>query len=214
MLNAYYPVFLDLGGRLATVVGNGREAARKAAELLEHGARVRLVAPVSSHLAGLPTTELELRSRAYRSGDLAGSFVAICEREVPEVEAVWREAHRRQIPLNVIDDPPRCSFIAPAVVRRGHLSVAISTAGRAPALAVRLRQELERRLGPEYARFLDIAGALRRPLAERVPELSRRRELWYRLVDSDVLALLADGDEHRALARVREITGVAPEAAP
>lgn len=211
---SYYPVFLDLTDRLATVVGDGAEAARKATELLEHGARLRLVTAAPGRLAALPTVELELRPRPYRRGDLAGSFLAICEREVGAVEEVWREARDLGIPLNVVDDPERCSFIAPAVARRGDLAVAISTAGRAPALAVRLKEAFERRLGPEYARFLEIAGALRRPLAKRVPELSRRRELWYRLVDSDVLELLASGDEPRALERVREIAGVTLGGAP
>lgn len=214
MTARYYPVFLDLDGRLATVVGDGAEAARKATELLEHGARLRLVTAAPGRLSALPTVELELRPRPYRRGDLAGSFLAICARDVAAVGEVWREACDLGIPLNVVDDPERCSFIAPAVVRRGDLVVAISTAGRAPALAVRLKEAFERRLGPEYARFLEIAGALRRPLAERVPELSRRRELWYRLVDSDVLDLLAEGDEPRAVERMREITGFRPEGTP
>lgn len=210
----YYPAFLDLTDRLATVVGDGDEAVRKATELLEHGARLRLVTVAPGRLAALPTVELELRPRPYRRGDLAGSFLAVCERDVAGVGEIWREARDRGIPLNVVDDPKRCSFIAPAVVRRGDLTVAISTAGRAPALAVRLKETFARRLGPEYARFLEIAGALRRPLTQRVPELARRRELWYRLVDSDVLDLLATGDESRALQRVREITGVTAEASP
>lgn len=210
----YYPVFLDLGDRLATVVGDGAEAARKATELLEHGARLRLVTTAPGRLSALPTVELELRPRPYRRGDLAGSFLAVCEREVAAVHEVWREARDLGIPLNVVDDPDRCSFIAPAVVRRGDLAVAISTAGRAPALAVRLREELERRLGSEHARFLEIVGALRTPLAQRVPQFAERRRLWYRLVDSDVIELLAAGDEPQALARVQQITGIALEKTP
>jgi siroheme synthase-like protein len=94
-------------------------------------------------------------------------------------------------------------------VRRGDLTVTISTSGKAPALAVRLRQQLERQLGAHYARFLEIAGRLRAPLAERLPDSAARRELWYRLVDSDVLELLGRGDDAGARERVAEITGVA-----
>ncbi|HEX6203695.1 MAG TPA: bifunctional precorrin-2 dehydrogenase/sirohydrochlorin ferrochelatase [Thermoanaerobaculia bacterium] len=210
----YYPVFLDLRGRRVTVVGGGAEAERRVLDLLAAGARVRVVAPVVTPALGmLARSGLEHRARRFRGGDLAGSFLAIAERDAPRVEAVWREAERRHIPLNVVDDPPRCSFLAPAVVRRGDLAVAVSTGGRAPALAVRLRQELERRLGPEHGRFLELAGRLRQPLAAHVPDFARRREIWSRLVDSDVLDLLAAGNDDAALARTGQIVGFAVEAA-
>jgi siroheme synthase (precorrin-2 oxidase/ferrochelatase) len=127
-------------------------------------------------------------------------------------EAVWREAERRGLPLNSIDDPRRSSFIAGSVLRRGDLAVAISTAGKAPALAVRLRQWLEGVLGAHHARFLELAGSVRAALAAQRPDLSRRRELWYRLVDSDVLDLLQHGDEPAARRRFAEILGVEPVA--
>ena len=122
----------------------------------------------------------------------------------------WQEAQRRNVLLNTVDDPPRCGFIAPAVVRRGDLAVAISTNGKAPALAVRLRQRLEGELGEEYGRFLSLAGTVRAPLASLHPDFGERRELWYRLVDSDVLDLLRQGEEDAARARFEEILGVAP----
>jgi len=95
-------------------------------------------------------------------------------------------------------------------VRRGDLAVAISTSGKAPALAVRLRQQLEQTLGDEHARFLQLVGALRKPLAARYPDFETRKALWYQLVDSDVIDLLRRGDEHSAQQRVAEITGIAP----
>jgi siroheme synthase-like protein len=158
---------------------------------------------------------LQLRRRGYRDGDLAGAFLAIAAGDDEEErEAVWREASRRGLPLNSIDDPRRCSFIAGAVVRRGALTIAVSTTGRAPALAVRLRQWLEGKLGAELGRFLDLAATVRAPLARRHPELALRRELWYRLVDSDALELLRRGDDAGARRRFEEILGVAPEAIP
>ncbi len=216
-----YPVFLDLRGRRCVVVGGGEPAAGKARELRAAGARVIVVAA----RPGLAIEELasrgevRLRRRPYRTGDLAGAFLAIAagdepaEREAVWREAVWREATRRGLPLNSIDDPPRCSFIAPAVVRRGALSVAISTAGRAPALAVRLRQWLEGELGHQHARFLALAGSVRAALATRQPDPALRRELWYALVDSDALELLRRGDETGARRRFAEILGVEPPAA-
>ncbi|MBV8199447.1 MAG: bifunctional precorrin-2 dehydrogenase/sirohydrochlorin ferrochelatase [Acidobacteria bacterium] len=211
----YYPAFLDLRRRRCVVVGGGAMAADKARELVAAGARVVAVAarpgPALEAMAG--RGELLLERRAYRDGDLAGAFLAIAAGDDPaEREAVWREASRRGLPLNSVDDLARCSFIAGAVVRRGALAVAISTAGRAPALAVRLRQWLEGRLGGEHSRFLALAASVRAALAARQPDPARRRELWYALVDSDVLALLRQGDEDSARRRFVEILGMEPAA--
>jgi hypothetical protein len=127
---------------------------------------------------------------------------------------VWKEALRRRVLVNTVDDVARCDFIAPAIVRRGDLSIAISTGGKAPALAVRLRQWLERQLGEEYGRFLALAGTVRTALAERWPDFGTRRDLWYRLVDSDVIDLLRKGEDEAAAGRFQEILGVAPDVTP
>ena len=95
-------------------------------------------------------------------------------------------------------------------MRRGDLTITISTSGKAPALAVRLRQQLERTVGHEYARFLELAETVRAPLAARHPNFEQRKALWYQLVDSDVLNLLRQGDEATACRRITEIMGVAP----
>ena len=214
----YYPVHLDLRGRLVAVIGGGAVAQEKVEGLLAAGARVKVVAPgLTPELARLAAEgAVEHVARSFRDGDLEGAFLAVGERLGAAIDgAVWREAEARGIPCNVQDDLPHCSFIAASVVRRGDLTVTISTSGKAPALAVRLRQQLERQLGAHYARFLEIAGRLRAPLAERLPDSAARRELWYRLVDSDVLELLGRGDDAGARERVAEITGVAlAEAGP
>lgn len=112
--------------------------------------------------------------------------------------------------VNVVDDVPLCDFIAPSVIRQGDLTVAISTSGKAPALAVRIRESLEEKFGPEYARFLELAGAIRQSLAEKNPDFNTRRTLWYRLVDSDILDLLRAGDEDAAYQKIEDIMGVPP----
>lgn len=208
----YYPIHLDLRGRLVAVIGGGAVAQEKVEGLLAAGARVKVIAPrLTLELARLAAEgAVEHVARSFRDGDLEGAFLAVGERLGAAIDgAVWREAEARGIPCNVQDDLPHCSFIAASVVRRGDLTVTISTSGKAPALAVRLRQQLERQLGAHYARFLEIAGRLRAPLAERLPDSAARRELWYRLVDSDVLELLGRGDDAGARERVAEITGVA-----
>jgi uroporphyrin-III C-methyltransferase/precorrin-2 dehydrogenase/sirohydrochlorin ferrochelatase/precorrin-2 dehydrogenase/sirohydrochlorin ferrochelatase len=215
----YYPVYLDLRDRLCVVVdgpghgeAHGQAALWKAEGLVAGGARVRIVSErPSPELAAFVAEHprVEHRARPYRPGDLAGAFLAISVTADPEVaRPFWDEAEALGIPANVMDDVPRCSFIAPSILRRGDLAVAISTAGRAPALAVRLRERLERELGDHHARFLEIAGALRAPMLAHHPPFETRRELWYRLVDSDCLDLLAQGDEEAAVERVRQITGI------
>src|SRR6185295_3000182 len=173
-----YPITLDLAGRLAVVLGAGRPAPEKIEGLLAAGARVRLIAPEPCErlFALAATGAIQLLARTYREGDLSGAWlvIAIPEELEPQLPAIAREAEARRIFLNVIDRPPLCSFAAPAIARRGDLTVAISTAGRAPALAARIRDRIARRLGPELERFLEIAGRARAPLAARRPDFGER----------------------------------------
>lgn len=187
-----YPIFLDLRGRPCLVIGEGPLADEKVRGLNAAGA-------VVTHRT------------SYEESDLDGMVLAIVCGQPPEIaEAVWQEARRRHVLINTVDDPARCGFLAPAIVRRGDLAVAISTNGKAPALAVRLRQRLESELGEEYVRFLSLAGSVRAPLLASRPDFAERRDLWYRLVDSDVLDLLRQGDEEAARSRFAEILGVSP----
>lgn len=209
----YYPVFLDLRDRRSVVVGGDAAAASKVEGLLAAGARVTVIAPRLEPAleARVDSGAVHHLARGYRRGDLEGAFLALSVLSDPEVnQPFWEEAEALGIPVNVMDDVPRCNFIAPSIVRRGDLCVAVSTSGRAPALAVRIREWLEGALGPEHGRFLELAGRLREPLARARPDLAERRELWYRLVDSDVLELLAEGEEEVAVARIEEVLGVSP----
>ena len=210
----YYPVFLDLRVRPCVVIGGGHLAEEKARGLIAAEAVVTVISPVLTPGMAALAEEGRLlhRPRGYQSGDLEGVFLAISCEQAPEVaETIWQEALSRNILINTVDDVPRCDFIAPSIVRRGDLAIAISTGGKAPALAVRLRQWLEAQLGDEYGRFLSLAGSVRAALARRWPDFATRRELGYRLVDSDVLDLLRQGDEPAAVGRFRAILGVAPE---
>jgi siroheme synthase-like protein len=109
--------------------------------------------------------------------------------------------------VNVVDDTPRCNFIAPSILRKGDLTIAISTSGKAPALAVRLKERLQRELGPEYERFLELAGELREPLARHIPDFETRKSIWYELVDSEILDFLARGDEAAAREIISQVVG-------
>ncbi len=211
----HYPVYLSLSGRHCFVIGGCAMAEEKVRGLLAADAKVTVVAPeVTPGLAELAMQgRIGLVDRRYRRGDLRTAFLVVVVGQPSAVtDGVWEETRGKNVLVNTLDDVAHCDFIAPAIVRRGDLAVAISTGGKAPALAVRLRQRLEAELGEEHARFLEIAGELRAPLARRWPDFETRRTLWYRLVDSDVLHLLRRGHESAALARIEEIFGVVPEA--
>jgi siroheme synthase-like protein len=201
-----YPVFLvGLAERRTVVLGGGDEAERKVGGLLEAGAAVTVVArALTPGLAVLAVDgSVAWVERDYREGDLAGAFLVVSTGTDREQHArAWREARATGALINAVDDVEHCDFIAGSVVRRSDLVVAISTGGAAPALAVRLRESLERALGPEYGEFVDLLSELRAFLAEHVPDFAERRALWYELVDSAALSDLRAGGRARARRRL------------
>jgi precorrin-2 dehydrogenase/sirohydrochlorin ferrochelatase len=198
-----YPAILLLDGRLAVVIGGGQIAERKVKTLRDAGAKVRLVADTATaKLRRLAEAgELELVERRYERGDLAGAVVAVAATDDEEVNrGVYAEATEAGIPVNVVDNTALCTFIAPSIIRQGDLVVAISTGGAAPALAVRIRERLEREFGDEYARFLALTAELRETVD--VPgDQDERAKAWYRVIDSDVMDLVRAGEMKRARER-------------
>ena len=209
-MNTYYPVYIQLREQPCVVIGGGKIAEGKVQGLLAAGAKVTVVSPeLTSHLHELvEQNQIAYIARAFQSGDLTGAFMVICATDQVEINnKVWQEASANRQLVNVVDDTPRCNFIAPAILRKGDLTLAISTAGKAPALAVRLKERFQEQLGTEYERFLELSGQLREPLARHVPDFETRKALWYELVDSDALNLLAQGDESAALETISQIVG-------
>lgn len=215
-MTAYYPVYIQLGAQPCVVIGGGKVAEGKVDGLLAAGGRVTVIAPeITPHLQHLADRgEIDHRAREYRAGDLTGAFIVICATDQPAINhQVWQQASADGQLVNVVDDTPHCNFIAPAILRQGDLTIAISTGGKAPALAVRLKERFQREIGPEYERFLELAGELREQLARHVPDFEKRRSLWYELVDSDALDLLARGDEPAARETISRVLGFSFEPA-
>jgi len=206
----YYPIYLQLNQQPCIVIGGGKIAEGKVDGLLAADATVKIISPeLTPHLHELvEQNKIEYVAREYQHGDLTGAFMVICATDKAEINhQVWQEGSANHQMVNVVDDTPRCNFIAAAILRKGDLSIAISTGGKAPALAVRLKERLEREIGPENERFLELAGKLRAPLAHHIPDFETRKKLWYEIVDSNVLDLLAHGEEAKAIELISEKVG-------
>ena len=209
-MSAYYPIYLQLQDQPCVVIGGGKIAEGKVDGLLAAGGRVTVISPdLTPHLQELvKRNEITLLARRCQPGDLTGAFIVISATDQSEINhQVWQEASAHGQLVNVVDDTPHCNFIAPAILRNGDLTIAISTAGKAPALAVRLKERLQKEIGPEYERFLELAGQLRDPLSQHVPDFEARKAIWYELVDSDALSLLAQGDESAAVEVISQTVG-------
>ncbi len=190
----YYPVFLDLVGQRCIVLGDGKFATEKAAALREAGAHVRAIS-----------------SRDYRPGVLAGSRLVVDASEDPEINRQsWLEAERDGILINVVDRPAQCRFIAPAIVRRDPLLIAISTSGESPFLASAVRARLERWLGKEWGPFTALVGSIRRGLRESGVPIAEQTKVYRRLLRSGVRELVRSGHDERAERLAKNIarTGV------
>jgi siroheme synthase-like protein len=193
------------------VVGGGKIAEGKVDGLLAVKSNVTVISPdLTSHLRDLANQKLiNYVARTYQPGDLSGAFLVICATDQADINhQVWQEATANHQLVNVVDDTPRCNFIAPSILRKGDLTIAISTSGKAPALAVRLKERLQREIGPQYERFLELAGELREPLARHIPDFETRKAIWYELVDSDILDVLARGNETAAREIISRVVGV------
>jgi precorrin-2 dehydrogenase len=187
-----FPMFLKLAGRACLAVGAGNIGEPKIRSLVESGARVRVVAPVATPaiaaLAG--RGELTWLQKTFEPSDLDGIFLVVAATSSPEINhSIYREAQQRGILCNVVDDPPHCDFFYPAVVRRGHFQIAISTNGLSPALAQRLRKQLDAEFPPIYGDWLEHLGETRQALFQQVRNPELRRYLIHESVSAEAFAL-------------------------
>lgn len=190
-MKKYYPVFLDIEGRKCVVVGGGQVAARKAKSLTEAGARVRVVGSefCASLLRLAEKGKVVLDRKRFQARDLDGAFLAIaCTDDSKVNERVHAAARGRRILVNVADSPGLCDFIVPSVVSRGALRIAISTSGVSPALARRIREELEKRYGRRYGDFLELMEKGRERIITEVPRAEERRRIFEALTAEGFLA--------------------------
>ena len=202
---AYYPIFVEMEGRRCLVIGGGTVGLRKVEGLLAAEADITVVSPP-------PARELEAMAgdgrvrwlqREYRPGDLDGYALCLTATDDTDVNAaVAREGRDRGVWVNAADDPDNCDFILPSVLRRGDLQVAFSTGGRSPALARKVREELEPVIGPEYEALVDLVGEVRESL--RAEGRTFDTQAWSDALTPDLRDLLREGRRDDARARLIE----------
>jgi precorrin-2 dehydrogenase/sirohydrochlorin ferrochelatase len=192
----YYPIQLDIRNRPCLVVGGGAVGTRKVSGLLACQARVTVVSrKATDELKDAAAKGLiTLRIGDYAGSDMEGMFLVVGATDDEELNRrVSADAERRRILCNIADRPAKCNFILPAVIRRGDLVITVSTSGKSPALAKKLRLALGRQFGEEYAVLLDLLGAIRKRLLAEAHAPEAHKPLFEKIVDSDILELIRDG---------------------
>ena len=183
-----FPIFLKLGGRRCLVVGAGKVAEGKIRGLIEARASIEVVAPEAVWQLKKWAWEgvIGWKARVFQPSDLDQVSLVIAATSVPEVNReVFKQARLRNVLCNAVDDPENCDFYYPAVVNRGDLQIAISTGGRSPALAQRLRQELEEQFGAEYESWVAELGKAREELTAQVLDIEARKKLLHEMASRE-----------------------------
>ena len=189
----YYPVSLDIKNRKCLVVGGGGVGTRKVVTLLDCGAKITVVSPdVSGQLLELANNgSIVLEKRSYRKTDLDGMFLVIGTTDDEELNRqISIDAEKLNMLCNIADRPKVCNFILPSIVNRGDLTISISTSGKSPALAKKLRIELEEQFGNEYAELLRLMGAIRKKLLSQKHEPEAHKHLFEQLISRGLLDII------------------------
>lgn len=200
---SYYPIMLDVRNKPALVIGGNRVAAEKAAALHAAGAQVTVLSPdFSEELQELAQREtITLRAKAYEASDLVGAFIIVAAATYePELaEAIWTDAQKNGQLVNIVDVPARCNFIIPSILRRGPLTITVSTEGTSPSLAKRIRQHLESLFPSSYEGYMRLATIARQYMRAAGLSYDQRDQFFGEFIASDILAMLTNHDEIEAL---------------
>ena len=208
----FYPMFVDIEGRRCLVVGGGPVATEKTEKLLLHGAKVRLVSPEATPelTALIDAGEVdEFHRRPYRPSDLEDCFLVIAATNLDAINRmIWQDAEALNLLCNVVDVPLLCNFIVPSIVRRGELAIAVSTGGASPVVAKHIRIQLEETYGPEWEALVALLRDVRDELKLRYLDMPSRRDAVERLMETDVVRRLGDGDDESARSLARQVLDI------
>ncbi len=196
----HYPMLLNISRKKCVVVGGGRVALRKVKTLLEHGASIEVISPdLCPELIELVEQgQLHIQRRHYQPGDLQKAFIAIAATDNSDINLqVVKEAQSKAVLVNAVDDPDNSDFIVPSYSHRGGITIAVSTAGKSPALARKVRTRLEKELGDEYAALVHLIGEVRTEVRRQGIKVTG--DDWQEALDLDVMIeLLKRGEKERA----------------
>lgn len=197
---SYYPAFLNIRGKKCVVIGGGQVALRKVKALLDYGAKVKVISPeiCPELIRQAEIEEISVEKRLFHPGDLEGVLITVAATDDNSINLeVAKEARRKSVLVNVVDDPANCDFIVPSYFRRGDITVAVSTAGRSPALARKIRTRLEEDIGDEYSALALMIYDVRTEIKSRGIKVSA--ENWQKALDLDLLIdLLKKNDRTKA----------------
>lgn len=202
-----FPININLQNKPCLVIGGGQVAGRKVSNLLLYEAAITLVSPRVVKEIELLAEQGSIiwKQRSFQDEDLLDTFlVFIATDDNNTNQYISQLCKRKGILVNAVDDPPNCDFYIPAVVRRGSLTVSISTEGKSPLFAKKLRQELEKTITEAHGLLVDLLGEQRETIKAQIDDIETRQKVFKALVDLDVLELLAVGEEERARERMRE----------
>jgi len=200
---AYYPVFLNLEGKRCVIIGGGTIAEGKISKLNETGAQVTIISPDATPAIQKMAKKgvVEWTARKYQTGDLEGAFLGIAATDVRQVnQQIFQEAEELGVVLNVVDDAELCAFIAPSIVERGPVTVAISTGGASPALARKLREAIAEAPALEWADLANVLSKARKQIKKRGVAVDPQR--WQCCLTPDLLSLAQAGKDQQALEQI------------
>ncbi|OQY01084.1 MAG: siroheme synthase [Desulfobacteraceae bacterium 4572_130] len=189
----YYPVCLDVKNRNCLVVGGGSVGARKVLTLLKCGAKVTIVSlSFSEKIKNLKHENIKYKKKQYHKNDLKGIFLVIgATNDIELNKKVWHDTQKKNMLCNIVDFPKTCNFILPAIVKRGDLIIAVSTSGKSPAFAKKLRQDLEKEFGQEYADFLFLMGKIRNRLLAKEHAPEEHKTIFQEFIKAGLLEMIA-----------------------
>jgi precorrin-2 dehydrogenase/sirohydrochlorin ferrochelatase len=197
LTNVYFPVFLNLEGKLCVVIGGGKVGERKVLSLLQAKAFVKLISPEATPVLQKLAEEGQIlwEKRIYQPGDLEGAWLVVAATNDPSTQrSIYDEANAKRVFCNMVDVPEFCSFIVPSVVKRGSLTIAISTSGASPAVARRIRESLEMQFGPEYEIYLKLMENLRKQILELNLSPTEKEVKLHRLAMAPIPQYIRDRD--------------------
>ena len=206
----YYPVYLDIKDRDCLVIGGGSVGTRKILTLLSCGANVTVVSTAATEKLHQLSNNgvIKLKERPFQTTDLDDRFLVIGATDNQKLNFnIHAEAERRGLLCNIADRPKVCNFILPSIVNRGDLIIAISTSGKSPAFAKKLRKHLEKEFGDEYAELLKLMGAIRKKLLSQDHEPEAHKHLFEQLIERNLVQMLKEGDTESINSLLLEVLG-------